>query len=114
MHSEPHDISLLLSFLSLQFRTFRRCDDGEVTERKCSLVTDVQAAALVCQMQHRWRELMVLATAFRLVEYTSSISRLEEARFELGRSVQVRRFSSARSVLVLQVCRVWQPAGKLS
>lgn len=52
-----------------------------MTERKCSLVIDVQASALVCQKQHRWRDLMVLATAYCVVEYTSSISRLEEVRF---------------------------------
>jgi hypothetical protein len=54
---------------------FRRWDESEVRERKCSLVIDVQAAALVCQRQRRWWDLMVLATAFRLVEYTSTISR---------------------------------------
>jgi len=61
--------------------TFRCWDESEVTERKCSLVIDVQAAALVCQTQHRWLDLMILATAYRLVEYSSSISRLEEVRF---------------------------------
>jgi hypothetical protein len=54
--------------------------ESEVTERKCSLVIDVQAAALVCRRQHRWRDLMVLAAAYRLVEYTS-FSRLEEVKF---------------------------------
>jgi hypothetical protein len=60
---------------------FRRWDESEVTERKCSLVIDVQAGALVCQRSHRWCDLMVLATAYRLVEYTSTTSRLEEVIF---------------------------------
>jgi len=60
---------------------FRRWDESEVTERKCSLVIDVQADALVCQRRHRLWDLMVLATAYRLVEYTSTISRLEEVIF---------------------------------
>ena len=105
---------------------FRRWDESEVTERKCSLVidvqaaalvcqndvqaaalvcqNDVQAAALVCQKQHRWRDLMVLATACRLVECTSSVSRLEEVRSVEGRSVRVRRISSARVVLRFVAC----------